>query len=62
MLTFNEKFLENNENASLEATKIPKKSMDVVTCMDDLLIELLPKALDIHDREAIGIRNAGGKI
>ena len=36
--------------------------MVVVSCMDARLIELLPKALDIHDGDAKVIRNAGGKI
>ncbi|HDR8155138.1 TPA: carbonic anhydrase [Bacillus cereus] len=62
ILSFNEKFVENKKYAPREATKMPKKRMVVVSCMDARLIELLPKALDIHDGDAKVIRNAGGKI
>ncbi|MCU5454589.1 carbonic anhydrase [Bacillus cereus] len=62
ILSFNEHFVENKEYAPREATKMPKKRMVVVSCMDARLIELLTKALDIHDGDAKVIRNAGGKI
>ncbi len=44
ILSFNEKFVENKKYAPREATKIPKKRMVVVSCMDARLIELLPKS------------------
>lgn len=62
ILEYNEQFVLNKQYLPSEATKMPKKRMVVVSCMDARLIELLPKALDIHDGDAKVIRNAGGKI
>ncbi|WP_422658418.1 beta-class carbonic anhydrase [Paenibacillus sp. EC2-1] len=62
ILDYNEQFVQNEEYAPSEASKMPKKRMVVVSCMDARLVELLPKALDIHDGDAKVIRNAGGKI
>lgn len=62
ILEYNEQFVQNKEYLPFEATKMPQKRMVVVSCMDARLVELLPKALDIHDGDAKVIRNAGGKI
>lgn len=62
ILDYNKQFVENKEYVPYEATKMPQKRMVVVSCMDARLIELLPKALDIHNGDAKIIKNAGGTI
>lgn len=62
ILEYNEQFVQNKEYLPFEATKLPQKRMVVVSCMDARLIELLPKALDLHNGDAKIIKNAGGTI
>ncbi|WP_219837008.1 carbonic anhydrase [Paenibacillus sp. R14(2021)] len=62
ILKHNEHFVESKEYVPYAATKIPKKRMVVVSCMDARLVELLPKALDLHNGDAKIIKNAGGII
>ncbi|MEK3771519.1 carbonic anhydrase [Paenibacillus sp. FSL R7-0048] len=62
ILEYNDQFVEDKEYLPYEGTKFPKKRMIVVTCMDARLIELLPKALNIHNGDAKVIKTAGGTI
>lgn len=62
ILQYNEQFVENKEYAPYTATKMPQKRMVVVSCMDARLIELIPKALNLHNGDAKIIKNAGGTI
>ncbi|GGI17851.1 beta-class carbonic anhydrase [Gottfriedia solisilvae] len=62
ILEHNGKFVNDEEFVQYEATKFPKKRMVVVSCMDARLVELLPKALDLHNGDAKIIKNAGGII
>lgn len=62
ILTYNEQFVQNKEYVQYEATKYPKKRMVVVSCMDARLVELLPKALDLHNGDAKILKTAGGTI
>lgn len=62
ILAYNEQFVQNKEYLPYEATKMPQKRMVVISCMDARLIELLPKALDLHNGDAKIIKNAGGTI
>ncbi|MEI2406052.1 beta-class carbonic anhydrase [Niallia taxi] len=62
ILKHNDQFLNDAKYLNYEATKFPKKQMVVVSCMDARLIELLPKALDLHNGDAKIIKNAGGII
>jgi len=62
ILEYNDKFVNDEEFVQYEATKLPKKRMVVVSCMDARLVELLPKALDLHNGDAKIIKNAGGII
>lgn len=62
ILEHNDQFVNDAEYELYEATKYPKKRMVVVSCMDARLVELLPKALDLHNGDAKIIKNAGGII
>jgi carbonic anhydrase len=62
ILRHNEQFVENEEYTSFKGTKFPSKRMVVLTCMDARLVELIPRALNIQNGEAIILKNAGGII
>lgn len=62
ILNYNEQFVTNKEFAPYQATKYPSKRMVVLTCMDARLVELIPRALNISNGEAIILKNAGGII
>lgn len=62
ILAYNDAFVENEEYKPFETSKFPNKKLAIVTCMDTRLIELLPKALNIHNGDAKIIKNAGGMI
>ena len=62
ILKYNEQFVENKEFVQYESTKYPNKRMLIVSCMDARLLELLPKALDLHNGDAKIIKTAGGTI
>ncbi|PEL09980.1 carbonic anhydrase [Bacillus sp. AFS017336] len=62
ILEFNKKFVENKDYEQYVASKFPNKEVVVVTCMDTRLVELLPKALDIHNGDVKMIKTAGAII
>lgn len=62
ILQHNEKFVDNKEYIPYQATKYPSKRMIILTCMDTRLVELIPNSLNIHNGEAIILKNAGGMI
>lgn len=62
ILQHNEKFVNNKEYIPYQATKYPSKRMIILTCMDTRLVELIPSSLNIHNGEAIILKNAGGMI
>jgi len=62
MLTFNEKFVEGKEYEPYKTDSIPNKRMVVFTCMESRLVELLPKALNIHNGDVKMLKNAGAII
>lgn len=62
ILQHNEKFVNNKEYIPYQATKYPSKRMVILTCMDTRLVELIPSSLNIHNGEAIILKNAGGMI
>lgn len=62
MLAYNEKFVEDKNYEPFLTTSIPKKKMVVFTCMESRLVELLPKALNIHNGDAKMVKNAGAII
>lgn len=62
MLTFNEQFVEGKKYEPYQTDSIPNKRMVILTCMESRLIELLPKALNIHNGDVKMVKNAGAII
>lgn len=62
MLTFNKQFVEGREYEKYRSDSIPNKKMVIFTCMESRLVELLPKALNIHNGDVKMVKNAGAII
>jgi carbonic anhydrase len=62
MLEFNKKFVADKEYIQYETDSVPNKRMVVFTCMESRLVELLPKALNIHNGDVKMLKNAGAII
>ncbi|NMM63774.1 carbonic anhydrase [Clostridium sp. P21] len=62
ILEYNENFVINNEYEPYVVSKIPKKKMVVLSCMDTRLTELLPRAMDIKNGDAKIIKDAGATV
>lgn len=62
MLSFNKKFVEGKEYEQYKSNSIPNKKMVIFTCMESRLVELLPKALNIHNGDVKMVKNAGAII
>jgi len=62
ILEYNRNFINNKEYEEYITTKIPKKKMVILTCMDARLTELLPKAMNIKNGDAKIIKDAGATV
>ncbi|MEN1968566.1 carbonic anhydrase [Lentibacillus sp. N15] len=62
ILDYNQKFVEGKEYEPYKTDNIPNKRLVIVTCMDTRLVELLPKALNIHNGDVKMLKNAGAII
>lgn len=63
ILEFNKKFVADKEYEKIDTvTKIPKKEVVIVSCMDTRLTELLIKAMNIKNGDAKIIKVAGAVI
>lgn len=62
ILEYNQKFVEEKAYVPYEAGGRPAKKMTIVTCMDCRLVELLPKALNIKNGDAVMVKCAGGMV
>lgn len=62
MLKFNEQFVAGKQYEQYETDSIPNKRMVVFTCMESRLVELLPRALNIHNGDVKMLKNAGAII
>src|SRR5690625_3880134 len=62
MLHYNQQFVANKEYERYETDSYPNKRMVVFTCMESRLVELLPKALNIHNGDVKMLKNAGAII
>lgn len=62
MLKYNKQFVANKQYEQYRTESIPRKKMVVFTCMESRLVELLPKALNIHNGDVKMIKNAGAII
>lgn len=62
ILSYNKDFVETKQYQEFLTTKFPDKKMVVVTCMDTRLVELLPKAMNLHNGDAKILKNAGAIV
>lgn len=62
ILEYNKNFINNKDYEEYITTKIPKKKMVILSCMDTRLTELLPKAMNIKNGDAKIIKDAGATV
>ena len=62
IISYNKNFISNKEYEEYVTSKIPKKKMVILTCMDTRLTELLPKAMNIRNGDAKIIKDAGATV
>lgn len=62
IISYNKNFISNKEYEEYVTSKIPKKKMVILTCMDTRLTELLPKAMNIKNGDAKIIKDAGATV
>lgn len=62
VLEFNHHFVESKQYEDYYASKYPRKRVAIVACMDTRLVELLPKALNMKNGDAVLIKVAGGQV
>ena len=62
IISYNKNFISNKEYEEYVTSKIPKKKMVILTCMDARLTELLPKAMNIKNGDAKIIKDAGATV
>lgn len=62
ILEYNKSFINNRDYEEYVTTKIPKKKMVILSCMDTRLTELLPRAMNIKNGDAKVIKDAGATV
>ncbi len=62
ILEYNHHFVENKKYEEYRTINYPTKKVSIVTCMDPRLLELLPKAMNLKNGDAVLIKTAGGEI
>jgi len=62
IIDYNRSFISNKDYEEYVTTKIPKKKMVILSCMDARLTELLPKAMNIKNGDAKIIKDAGATV
>lgn len=62
IIEYNKNFIKNKDYEEYITTKIPKKKMVILSCMDTRLTELLPKAMNIKNGDAKIIKDAGATV
>ena len=62
ILEYNRSFINSKDYEEYVTTKIPKKKMVILSCMDTRLTELLPKAMNIKNGDAKIIKDAGATV
>ncbi len=62
IMEYNQNFVDNKEYEVFRTTRFPDKKMVILTCMDTRLVELLPKAMNIHNGDVKLIKNAGAIV
>src|SRR5699024_10612861 len=59
---YNKKFVEGKAYEQHGSDSVPNKHMVLFTCMESRLIELLPRAINIHNGDVKMVKNAGAII
>lgn len=62
ILAFNKEFVRTKAYEPFRTDQFPNKRLVVLTCMDTRLIELLPRAMNLHNGDAKIIKNAGALV
>lgn len=62
IMDFNESFVESKEYEQFRTDKYPDKKIVILTCMDTRLVELLPRAMNLRNGDAIIIKSAGAVV
>ncbi|MFD2761678.1 beta-class carbonic anhydrase [Lentibacillus juripiscarius] len=62
MLAYNQNFVEKQAYKPYQTDSIPNERTVIFTCMDSRLVELLPKALNIHNGDIKMVKNGGAII
>ena len=62
LLSYNQKFVEEQRYESYRAEKYPAKKLAILTCMDARLTTMLSAALGLSNGDAIIIKNAGALV
>jgi len=62
IMEYNKDFINNKDYEEYVTTKIPKKKMVILSCMDARLTELLPRAMNIKNGDAKIIKDAGATV
>lgn len=62
MLKFNEAFVKNKQYEGYQTDRFPNKRAVIFTCMDNRLVDLLPRALNLQNGDVKMVKNAGAMI
>uniref|UniRef100_UPI00382236E5 beta-class carbonic anhydrase n=1 Tax=Peribacillus sp. NPDC096379 TaxID=3364393 RepID=UPI00382236E5 len=62
IITFNEKFVEEEEYVKYATDKFPDKKLLVLSCMDTRLVELLPKSMNLKNGDVKFVKTAGATV
>ncbi len=62
ILSFNQSFVEEKKYEPFITTKFPDKRVVVLSCMDTRLVELLPKAMNLHNGDMKIVKSAGAIV
>jgi len=62
ILNYNAQFVARREYEQFRTDKFPDKKLVVLTCMDTRLVELLPRAMNLHNGDYNVIKNAGAIV
>jgi len=62
ILQYNARFVQNRDYEAFLTDRFPNKKLVVITCMDTRLVELLPKAMNVHNGDVMMIKIAGAVV
>ncbi|GAA0300348.1 carbonic anhydrase [Gracilibacillus halotolerans] len=62
ILEFNENFVKNKQYEGFQTDRFPNKRAVIFTCMDNRLVDLMPRALNLQNGDVKMVKNAGAMI